>query len=152
MATVSLRVAHQRTCAQATRTSIGSLEGCTCKPSYYTFYRDRNGKPVKGSRTRTRRVAERDVAQKQVDLDAGRILRAERNITCAAWVDDHWLPQHRAKPSTLELYRHSAGVAKRAFGSLTLREIEASDIRTFLDLLRSDGEERGRSPTDTTGT
>lgn len=150
MAKVSLRVAHQRFCATATRTSLDSLEACDCKPSYYTFHRDRNGKPVKSARVRSRRIAERAAQALQVDLDAGRVLRIERNITFAAWADT-WLAQHRAKESTLALYRHTAEVAKRAFGDLELREIEASDVQRFLELLRADGQaRRERAPTDTT--
>jgi len=154
VATVSLRVAHQRTCgtpegANASRTALSSLEGCTCKPSYYSFYRDRSGVAVKGSRVRTRQEAERDATRLQAELDAGRLLRRERNITFAEWADS-WLEQHRAKESTLAVYRYTIAVAKRAFANLTLREIEGSDVSRFLKLLREDGAARGREPGDST--
>ena len=150
MATVSLRVAHRKDCANATKTALDSLAGCTCKPSYYTLHRDRSGRPVKGSRLRDRRVAERARTALQADLDAGRIgIRQERNIDFTTWANT-WLEQHTAKPSTLGLYRHTVSVAKRAFGALTLREIEASDIRKFFDLLREEAEERKRPITSTT--
>jgi integrase len=150
MATVNLRVAHRKDCANATKTALDSLGGCTCKPSYYTFHRDRTGRPVKGTRLRDRRVAERARTALQADLDAGRVgIRQERNIEFATWADT-WLEQHTAKASTLSLYRHTVSVAKEAFGTLTLREIEASDIRKFFALLREDAEERKRPISSTT--
>jgi integrase len=76
-------------------------------------------------------------------------MRQERNIDFATWADT-WLDRHNAKASTLELYRHTVRVAKRALGTLTLREIEASDIRRFFDTLRQDAEDRGRTITPTT--
>jgi integrase len=150
MATVSLRVAHRKNCAKATKTALDSLDGCSCKPSYYTFHRDRTGRPVKGARLRDRRVAERVRTALQADLDAGRVgLRQERNIDFATWADT-WLEQHTAKASTLGLYKHTVSVAKRSLGTLTLREIEASDIRKFFDLLRDEAAERKRRITSTT--
>jgi integrase len=150
MATVTLRVAHRKDCAHATKTALDSLEGCTCKPSYYTLHRDRTGRPVKGTRLRDRRVAERASTALQADLDAGRVgIRQERNITFDEWADT-WLDQHTAKPSTLGLYKHTVSVAKRAFGTMSLREIEASDIRRFFDLLREESEKRKRPITSTT--
>jgi integrase len=150
MATVSLRVAHRKDCANATRTALDSLDGCTCKPSYYTFHRDRTGRPVKGARLRDRRVADRARTALQADLDAGRVgIRQERNIDFNSWADT-WLEQHTAKASTLGLYKHTVGVAKEAFGTLTLREIEASDIRNFFDVLREESKERRRPITSTT--
>ena len=68
------------------KTALDSLEGCTCKPSYYTFHRDRSGRPVKGGRLRDRRVAERARPVLQADLDAGRVgIRQERNIDFKTW-------------------------------------------------------------------
>jgi integrase len=150
MAKVSLRVAHAKGCANESKTALDSLQGCTCKPSYYTFHRDRNGKVKKGPRVRDRRAADRAVTALQADLDAGRVgVREERNITFDRWADT-WLSQSRAKENTLRLYRHSVSVAKRAFADLTLREIQSSDITAFLDLLLEDGDERGRPPNETT--
>jgi integrase len=150
MAKVSLRIAHAKGCANESKTSLDSLTGCTCKPSYYTFHRDRNGRVKKGPRVRDRRAADRAVTALQADLDAGRVgLREERHITFDQWADI-WLSQSRAKENTLRLYRHSVSVGKRAFDGLTLREIRGSDITAFLELLREDGEERGRPPTETT--
>ena len=152
MATVSLRVAHQLICPNKNRSSLDSAKqaaGCRCKPTYFTFYRDKGGRPIKGARVRSRREAERSAHSLQADLDAGRLLRRESNIDFAEWAD-RWLDQHRAKENTLRLYRHSLAVAKRAFRGLTVREIANSDISRFLELLQKDGEARGRSPTSTT--
>jgi integrase len=150
MGTVTLRVAHRKDCANATKTAFDSLHGCTCKPSYYTFHRDRTGRPIKGTRLRDRRVAERARTALQADLDAGRVgIRQERNITFDEWADT-WLEQHTARPSTLGLYKHTVSVAKKAFGPMSLREIEASDIRNFFDLLRNEAEDRKRPITSTT--
>jgi integrase len=76
-------------------------------------------------------------------------IRKELNITFTEWADT-WLEQHTAKPSTLGLNRHTVTVAKRAFGTLVLREIEASDIRKFFELLREEAEARRRPITSTT--
>lgn len=45
----TVRVAHRRGCKNASQTSLESLEGCTCVPSYYFFHRS-SGRPVKGPR------------------------------------------------------------------------------------------------------
>src|SRR5262245_15148331 len=68
MATVSLRVAHRKDCANASKTALDSLKGCTCKASYYTFHRDRSGRVVKGPRIRDKRVAEQTRTKLQADL------------------------------------------------------------------------------------
>ena len=60
--TASLRVAHQGTCPNATKTALtsaGRASGCKCAPSFYTFHRNRDGKPEKGSRIKSRQVADR---------------------------------------------------------------------------------------------
>jgi integrase len=150
VAKVALRVAHGKNCVNATKTSLKSLEGCGCKPSYYTFHRDRNGRVVKGVRVRDRRVANQAATKLQAELDAGRVgIQQERNKTFAEWADI-WLAQSRAKENTLRLYRHSVAVGKRAFADLRLREIQGSDITRFIDLLIDDGRARKRPPNETT--
>ena len=57
----SLRVAHQGSCPHANATTLASLKGCRCSPSFYTFHRGRDGKPVKGERVKDRKTAERSL-------------------------------------------------------------------------------------------
>src|SRR5262245_26138335 len=88
----SLRVAHQRNCRNATLTSLKSLTGCTCQPSYYVFSRDRDGKPVKGSEVKDRRIADRALKKAQDNIDEGRVgIVREKNITF-----DDWATQYEA--------------------------------------------------------
>ncbi len=71
----SLRVAHQGNCPNASKTaleSVGRGSGCSCSPSYYTFRRGRDGRPVKGKRVKDRRVAERALTAVQFEIDEGR--------------------------------------------------------------------------------
>ena len=87
----SLRVAHQRSCPNATKTalsSIGKGSGCACPPSYYVFSRDREGRPAKGARVKDRKTAERALAAAQREIDDGRVgIAKPKNITFADWAD-----------------------------------------------------------------
>ena len=72
----SLRVAHSRSCPNATKTalsSVGRASGCTCTPSYCVFSRDRDGRPLKGARVKDRKTAERALAAAQREIDEGRV-------------------------------------------------------------------------------
>ncbi len=88
----SLRVAHQRSCPNATKTalsSIGKGSGCACPPSYYVFSRDREGRPAKGARVKDRKTAERALAAAQREIDDGRVgIAKPKNITFADWADE----------------------------------------------------------------
>jgi hypothetical protein len=94
MAKVSIRVAHQRGCANETRTALdsaGRSSGCSCRPSYYTFYRDKLGRPTKGKRVRDRRAAERSATALQADVNAKRLgLNRTEDVTFSEWVD-RWI-------------------------------------------------------------
>jgi hypothetical protein len=73
--TAGLRVAHQRSCAHANKTSLESVRGCTCengKRAYYVLWRDRSGVTRKSPRVRDRREAEKLLRAKQVEIDQGR--------------------------------------------------------------------------------
>src|SRR4051812_33566760 len=100
MAKVSIRVAHQKGCANATRSSLDSTgrgSGCACKPSYYTFYRDKLGRVNKGKRVRDKRTAEESATAVQADLDAKRLgLNRTESITFSEWVDRWIAGQERA--------------------------------------------------------
>ena len=70
----SLRVAHQATCPSSSKTTLDTApkgkirNGCQCKPgpSYYTFHRGTDGRPVKGARVRDRQVADQALRKLQV--------------------------------------------------------------------------------------
>src|SRR5437868_2424548 len=86
----SLRVAHQAGCPNATKTSIDSLKGCKCKPSYFTFHRGRDGRAVKGARVKDRQVAERALRKVQVTIDEDRTDQARpKNETFDEWADEY---------------------------------------------------------------
>ena len=94
----SLRVAHQRSCPNATKTALSSVgrgSGCACSPSYYVFSRDRDGRPVKGARVRDRQTAERALSVAQREIDEGRVgITKPKNITFSDWADEFGLPGH----------------------------------------------------------
>ena len=125
--TANLRVAHRTGCPSGSRTSLGSLEGCTCRPgpTYYTFHRDRTGRTAKGPRVRDRQVAERALRKLLVDLDDDRVevgpRRRERR-TFDSWAEEHLenLERDRGlKGSTIRGYRSTLVQASPIFGSLT---------------------------------
>src|SRR5947207_3290035 len=88
----SLRVAHQGSCANATKnalSSVGRGSGCTCDPSYYTFYRGRDGRAVKGPRVKDRRVGDRLLNKVQVAIDEGHAgIAVPKRLTFREWADE----------------------------------------------------------------
>ncbi len=143
--TASLRVAHQRGCPNASRTSLDSLAGCRCKPSpsYYTLYRDRLGKPVKGARVRNRQVADRALRKLLVDLDEGRVGIAQPAgdpRTFDEWADEYLVNLERDKGdkgSTIRAYRSTLGFARPIIGHLELDEIGQPELRLFVRSTRA---------------
>ena len=138
---VSLRVAHQGLCPNATKTaldSVGRGSGCTCEPSYFTFQRDREGRVVKGVRVKDRRVADRMLTKAQAELDEHRGGVARRRVvTFHAWADEFeriTADRVRAgdlKGRTLEAYKETLRFARDAIGDVPLNEIGASELRKF---------------------
>jgi integrase len=139
----SLRVAHQRSCANASRTALDSLgrgSGCTCQPSYYVFSRDRDGRPVKSARVKDRKTADRALAMAQREIDEGRagIVR-ERNISFDEWAEEYEailgarIKTGELHPRTLRNYQGTLRRARDTFGSLYLREIGNPELRRLLD-------------------
>jgi integrase len=154
MARVDLRVAHQRTCANADRTSLDSVDGCTCqrgKRAYYTLHRDGRGRPVKGPRLRDRKAADMAVTKLQAELDQGRVVKRAERIAFAEWADS-WLARHkRASSTTMLLYGDTIAVAKQAFGDVDIADLEADDVEHFLKLLAQRSKDRnGRTLSETT--
>src|SRR6266545_385640 len=126
----SLRVAHGRGCRNATQTSLDSLRGCTCKPSYYTFHRDASGKPVKGARVRDRRVAERALMKLQVEIDEGRLgIVRSKDVSFADWSRDYLetvesrVRSGELHPRTLVSYKRTLDKAARIFGGVPLPKV-----------------------------
>ena len=142
----SLRVAHQASCPQANKTSISSIHGCKCGPSFYTFHRDRDGRAVKGSRLRDRRVAERELRALQVKIDEGRLEHADaprKDVTLPEWAATfEQLLDGRVKAGDLAArsqreYMDSVRRAVDAIGHEPLRQIGPPELRRFYDTLTS---------------
>ncbi len=136
----SLRVAHQRSCKNATKTALSSLKGCTCSPSYYTFHRDREGRPDKGSRVKDRRTAETALNLLQVAIDEPRAgIKREKNVTFDEWaatfekILDDRIRAGELHPRTKGSYASTIQRGCDAFGSLYLREIGNPELRRFLE-------------------
>jgi integrase len=138
----NLRVAHKLGCPSGNRTSLASVDGCTCKPAYYTFWRDKQGRAVKGKRVHDRRAAERALTALQAQLDAGTLRQAPSRITFNEW-SETWSKAHRGKASTRRAFAYTMRVARDTFGYSELRDLDTSDLRRFLQ--RLDDEARIRS-------
>jgi integrase len=139
--TASLRVAHQRACANASKTSLGSLDGCTCKPSYYTLHRDGVGNVVKGSRVRNRQVADRALRKLLVELDEDRVgvgRGRKRASTFDAWAAEYLeiIGKHGRKASTVAAYGPTVRYARPIFGALDLREVGNPELRRFVEAIK----------------
>jgi integrase len=141
----SLRVAHQRDCANASKTALSSVgrgNGCACSPSYYAFRRLRDGSVEKGERVKTRSIAQEQVNEWQVEIDRGRAgVSRPKNPPFSEWADEfEGITQKRVddgdlKPRTLTAYRESLVHARAAFGDVPLRELGPPELRTFYDRL-----------------
>ena len=139
----SLRVAHQRSCPNATKSALSSVDkgsGCGCSPSYYVFSRDREGRPAKGARVKDRKTAERALAAAQREIDEGRVgIAKPKNITFADWADeferilDARIASGELHPRTKGSYGSTLNRGRDAFGSLYLREIGNPELRRFLE-------------------
>ena len=142
--TASLRVGHRAGCPNASRTSLESLDGCECKPgpSYFTFHRDRSGRPVKSPRVRDRQIADRALRKLLVELDEDRaeVGQRRRDVkTFDAWAAEYLanLEQDRgAKGSTIRGYGSTIGYASPIFGSRDLDEIGHPELRLFVRAIR----------------
>jgi integrase len=134
----SLRVAHARACKNATASSLVSLNGCTCQPSYYVFQRDRDGRPIKSERVKTRKTADAMLRNVQRELDEGRagIVRRPK-IDFDEWADEYGriletrVGRGDMKPRTRDGYLQTLEKALDAFGSSLLSEIGAAELRRF---------------------
>jgi integrase len=145
--TVSVRVAHQRGCANENKTALDSTgrgSGCTCQPSYYTFHREPVGqdryRPIKGKRVRDKKTAQEAATRIQRELDAGRVgITQVKRITFPAWVVEYerileaGVDKGDLKPRTQREYVDSLRRAQDAIGHVDLRQITASELQRVDD-------------------
>lgn len=139
----SLRVAHQRTCPLASRTSIASVAkgaGCTCKPSYYVLWRDRSGATLKSTRVRDRRLADKMLTQQQAQIDAGNVGWDDRRreIEFSAWLGlyTELLDERGVKEETKRSYDKTLSIAKGVFGHKPVRAIDEDELRAFYAMVK----------------
>lgn len=138
----SLRVAHQAGCSHATKTSLDSLRGCKCSPSYYTFQRRPDGTVEKGSRVKDRQVADRALRKIQVAIDEGRVGQSKpKDKTFAAWAAEYLgiIESHGRKAATVRAYAPTISYAGPVFGELALRQIGNPELRRFVQAIRDNG-------------
>jgi integrase len=140
----SLRVAHQAHCPNANKTALDSIDhACKragCSPSFYTFHRSPDEKPVKGKRLKNRKEAERELNALQVKLDQGRLEHADRparNPTLPQWVEE-WERLLFAAVDAGDLRQRTAdeylGTARRAcdaIGHVKVRQLGPPELRKF---------------------
>jgi integrase len=144
--TASLQVAHQTGCANKTRTGLDSLACCSCRPSYFTLYRDLQGVKVKGDngegrivgRTRKRREAERWLAKLQERLDEGHSHPNRlKSIAFAEWVAEYQtilaarVARGELAASTERGYAETLRIASDAIGHVDVRALGQVDFRRF---------------------
>ncbi len=138
----SLKVAHAADCPQANRNALDSLRGCTCKPSYFTFHRDRNGRVVKGPRVKDRQVAERSLRKVQVEIDEGRTGQTRpADVTFDAWAATYLgiLEQNGRRASTLDAYGPTIRYCSPIFGTTPLSAIGNPELRAIVAKIRENG-------------
>jgi integrase len=129
---------------------MDSLDGCTCKPSYFTLYRDPTGRQVRGDdgtgrivgRTRRRRDAERwlERLQERIELGVAEPTR-QKSITFPDWRTEYEgilagrVKSRELAPSTEQGYHETLRLAADSLGHIELRQIGNREIAAFLDSL-----------------
>jgi integrase len=144
----ALNVSHQKACPQSGRAGLDSLDGCNCKPSYFTVYRDSSGRLVRGDdgtgtivgRTRRRRDAERWLDRLTDRLEQGAADPERRKeITFPAWVDEYKTDLQKKidrggmKARTLRGYSETLTRAVDEIGHCDLRAIGKTELDRFID-------------------
>ena len=73
--------------------------------------------------------------------------KAARNITFAAFVQEHWLPDHvhdgTHKPSTISEYEYNAAHLMEYFGPMRMSAIKAETIKRYINKLQTEKCENG---------
>lgn len=162
MSRVTLRVAHQKDCANANLTALSSAptsrsrNGCTCAPRYYTFRRDDAGRVVKaekftdehgqiiGGRFTDRQTADRVASKLQRLLDEERAgLTPPKSTTLGRWVDEYdeilatAVRMGEIKPRTRAGYSDSLRRARAVLGDVELRRIGWNEIDRYYRTLEN---------------
>jgi integrase len=149
----SLQARHSRSCALYPWTPFGKAtkqHGCTCTPLYHVVLRH-DGKLVREPVGHNRKEAERALDARRGDV-ARRTYRVLDDIRFNEWAD-RWLAGLTGKENTRRVYAVSLAYAKRAFGNRKVRDLAPADVRSYLELVRDDVEERrsrNRKPDDPT--
>jgi integrase len=142
-----LQARHSRSCALGrpwtTFADATKQKGCTCVPLYHVVLRH-DGSLVREPVGHNRKEAERALDARRGDI-ARREYRVIRDVRFNSWALE-WLGSFAGKPNTRRLYGYTLNYAGRAFGTKRVRDLDAGDVRRFLDLIRSDTlERRGRN-------
>jgi integrase len=108
-----------------------------------------NGELVREPVGHNRKEAERALDARRGDV-ARRTYRIVDDIRFDEWAD-RWLAGLTGKENTRRVYAVTLAYGKRAFGRSKVRDLSASDVRRFLDLIRDDirrRRSRKRKPDD----
>jgi integrase len=139
----SLQARHSRSCALGrpwtTFVQATKQQGCTCTPLYHVALRH-DGKLIREPVGHNRREAERALDARRGDV-ARRTYRVLADVRFDEWAD-RWLDGFTGKQNTKRVYDGTLVYAKRAFGRSKVRDLAVSDVRRFLDLIRSENTER----------
>lgn len=134
----SLQARHSRSCPLYPWTPFAhstKRDGCTCTPLYYIAHRHR-GKLVRDPVGHNRKEAERALDATRGDI-ARKTYRIVDDIAFDEWAD-RWLAGLTAKENTRRVYGWTINYAKTVFGSAKVRDLDPSDVRRFLDHVRSE--------------
>jgi integrase len=139
----SLRVAHQAHCPHASKTSLDSLKGCKCSPSYYVLNRRPDGTIEKGPRVKDRQVAERALRKVQVSIDEGRVGQSKpKDKTFSVWAAEYLdiIEANGRKQATVRAYEGTInGYGDPTIGSTPLRQIGNPELRRVVKKIRDNG-------------
>jgi len=148
----SLQARHQRSCALYPWTPFAKAtkaHGCTCTqpgPLYHLVYRVK-GKPKQLKREpvgHNRKEAERELDALKGDVARGRS-RVYKEIAFDAWAD-RWLADFTGTENSRRVYATTIEYAKATFGSAKVRDLDTSDVRSFLAAIREANKPRKISP------
>jgi len=145
----SLQARHQRSCALYPWTTFAEAtakHGCTCTrpgPLYHAHHR------VEGKVRREVVGHNRKEAQRALDALRGDVARRRyrplEEIAFDVWAD-RWLAGFTGKENSRRVYATTIDYAKPVFGKTKVRDLDASDVRRFLSVIREANAPREVSP------